>query len=74
MFHLFEADSTLVNLDELSSAKVVYHEEEEEFILNLHMKNGNIIKLYYNYHDEADNELRKIYDKLANGNKGFFKI
>lgn len=71
MFHLFEAGSTLVDLDELSSAQVVYHEEEDEFTLNLYMKNGNVIEVYYNYKDEADKDLRLIYDKLNNSIGGY---
>lgn len=65
MFYLFEADSTLVNLSEISSAQVMYHEADEEFTLNIHMKNGDIIRLYYNFQDEADADLRAIYEKLA---------
>lgn len=64
-FYMFEADSTIINLAEISIARVVYHEEEDEFILNLYMKNGNIVELYYNCQDEADADLWKLYELLG---------
>lgn len=64
-FYMFEADSTLINLAEISSANISYSDSEDEYILKIIMKNGTNVLLYYNYQDEADADLWKLYELLG---------
>lgn len=64
-FYMFEVDSTLINLAEISSANISYTESEDEYILKIIMKNGTNVLLYYNYLAEANADLWKLYELLG---------
>lgn len=64
-FYMFEADSTIINLTEVAMAWVSYCESTEEYVLKITMKNGEYARLCYNFPDEADADLWKLYELLG---------
>lgn len=64
-FYMFETDSTIINLSEVSTAWVSYCESTEEYVLKITMKNSEYVRFCYDFQDAAYADLWKLYELLG---------
>jgi len=71
-FIMFEADDVVVNLSEVSHAYVEeYYDcetgmvDEDTWVLEITMKNGKSIELLYDTKNEANKDLKRLFNKLS---------
>lgn len=64
-FYMFEADSTIINLSEVSTAWVWYCESTGEYVLKITMKNSECVNFRYDFQDAAYADLWKLYELLG---------